>query len=111
MRSVYLAGQYKRRDEFREYALQLIQRGVQVTSRWLLETIPLEHTLAEVGPEQWGKTALLDYFDVQRADTLIFFAEDSENQPRRGGRPVEFGMALALGKKVLVVGAEENIFH
>lgn len=29
----------------------------------------------------------------------------------RGGRHVEFGMALALGKRVIVVGPRENVFH
>lgn len=29
----------------------------------------------------------------------------------RGGRHVEFGMAIALGKRAIVVGSQENVFH
>ena len=111
MRSVYLAGQYARRDELRIYQHSFLGRSIHVTSRWLQENEKLNHDLADFDPEWKRLTALKDYWDIQRADTLIFFAEEPEQQPRRGGRHVEFGMALALGKKVLVVGGEENIFH
>lgn len=111
MRSVYLAGQYARRDELRGMIPTLQNSGVNVTSRWLHEDANLNHSLTEFDPEWKRLTALKDYWDIQRADTLIFFAEEPEQQPRRGGRHVEFGMALALGKKILVVGGEENIFH
>jgi len=111
MRQVYLAGQYARRDELRALAPQLAAKGVQVNSRWLLEDAPLHHSLEDFETEWKRLTALKDYWDIQRADTMIFFAESPEQQPRRGGRHVEFGMALALGKKVVVVGGRENIFH
>ena len=29
----------------------------------------------------------------------------------RGGRHAEFGIALALGKRVIVIGPRENVFH
>ena len=29
----------------------------------------------------------------------------------RGGRHVEFGLALAAGKRLCIVGPRENIFH
>ena len=111
MRTIYLAGQYARRDELRGYAGLLTMAGLTVNSRWLLEDAPLHHSLEDFETEWKRLTALKDYWDIQRADTMIFFAESPENQPRRGGRHVEFGMALALGKKVLVVGGRENIFH
>jgi hypothetical protein len=111
MKSVYIAGQYARRDELRIYQHSFLGRNIHVTSRWLMEDAALNHSLTEFDPEWKRLTALKDYWDIQRADTLIFFAEEPEQQPRRGGRHVEFGMALALGKKVLVVGGEENIFH
>lgn len=53
-----------------------------------------------------------DWDDVMAADVVISFTE----QPRtaggsRGGRHVEFGAALAAGKRCIVVGWRENVFH
>ena len=42
---------------------------------------------------------------------MLFFAEEPSAPYSRGGRHVEFGYALATGKKVRVIGPEENVFH
>ena len=53
-----------------------------------------------------------DYWDVGKADLLIAFSEPTKSTTAsRGGRHVEFGMALARGTRVMVVGPYENIFH
>jgi hypothetical protein len=49
--------------------------------------------------------------DLNEVDTLIFFSEDSETSWPRGGRCVEYGIALALGRRLLMVGPRENLFH
>ena len=46
------------------------------------------------------------------ADLLVFFSEAAESGDRgRGGRHVEFGMAYAMGKSIIVIGDRENVFH
>lgn len=111
MKAVYLAGQYARRDELRVYGYDLLARNIFVTASWLWEELPLQHKLSEFDTEWLTRAAAKDVADIERADTMIFFAETPENQPQRGGRHVEFGLALALGKKIVVVGGRENIFH
>ncbi len=63
-----------------------------------------------LGDPAWPGIAQEDMDDVQAADALIAFTE-----PRRGegagGRHVELGMALAWGKRLLVVGPREHLFH
>ena len=53
-----------------------------------------------------------DYDDLCSADCVISFTEEPRTMSNsRGGRHVEHGMAIALGKRVIVVGHRENIFH
>lgn len=110
---VYLASRYSRRDELRGYRDALNKAGITVTSRWLDETEPLDGKLVNHTPTFWKKHAEIDIEDVERADALIFFAESPETPTPRGGRHVEFGVALALNKPIYVISphSPENIFH
>ena len=42
---------------------------------------------------------------------LLLFTVDPDERTRRGGRHVEYGVALGLGKLTAIVGPRENIFH
>lgn len=113
MNKIYLAARYSRRAELSEYAKSLRSYGYVVTSRWLdgnHETAgdgtSVEGTLAER-----RQFALEDWADVMSADVMLNFTETPRTGPTRGGRHVEFGAALAEGKKVFVVGPIENVFH
>lgn len=111
MKSVYIAGRYYRRDEFRTYRDKLQNAGVIVTSRWLDETSPLDGKPSDLPDSVNHDIAVTDLLDVARADAMVFFAEDPYAQPPRGGRHVEFGYALGNGKPIYVVGGKENVFH
>lgn len=112
MFKAYLAARYSRRDEMCEYAVELAEEfGVRVTSRWLAEQEPLNSQMGQHSEEFYIKTAYVDILDIEMADVLIFFAEDPLIGVPRGGRHVEFGYALATGKKIFVVGPKENVFH
>lgn len=108
---LYIAGRYARRDEFSLLRIPLRQAGITVTSRWLDEKHSLIGSTSELTPTERVLTALKDVEDVVAADGLLFFAEAPYDQPPRGGRHVEFGMAIALGKPIFVIGEAENIFH
>jgi len=56
------------------------------------------------------KFAQDDFRDVMACDLLIAFTEQPRTDKGRGGRHVELGLALGMGKKVWVVGHRENIF-
>lgn len=126
---VYLAARYSRREELVGYRNDLNQLGsiipglyLRVTSRWLNGS----HEAHKLGPNgmrviprsgytntQARRFAREDLADIDEADVVVVFTE--EHVPRgnvgRGGRHVEFGYALAKGKKIIVVGPIENVFY
>jgi hypothetical protein len=123
---VYLAARYSRHPEMQQYAADLEAIGVEVTSRWINGSHQIMLNGEALGPErealfetahesmeaQRREFALHDWWDVMEADVVVSFTE----QPRtagnsRGGRHVEFGAALAAGKRCIVVGWRENVFH
>lgn len=120
--NVYLAARYSRFPEMQEYRRQLEAIGLHVPARW----VNGEHRMVDgrAGHEQNQAFATDDFEDFLNADLFVGFTEDpnGEQQGRgRGGRHVEFGMALMrhrvenlLGQVPLVihiVGHRENIFH
>lgn len=121
--NIYLAGRYGRRSEMMDYASDLTDKGHIVTSRWLDGAHENDETARayEAGGNPVGAAqfALDDVNDVLRASVVISFTEvprPTSNvvdawRASRGGRHVEFGMALALHKRVIVVGPRENVFH
>jgi hypothetical protein len=105
---IYLAARYSRHDEMRgvrdflEKAL-----GHKVTSRWidLHGGDQLESAAQEVlnsDPESVAHFGIHDIEDVSFTDKA---------GGGKGGRHVEHGLALGLGKRVIVCGPRENIFH
>jgi hypothetical protein len=108
MRSVYFAARYSRLEELNRYRAELEALGIEVTSRWL--TTAGRNGGSPLTENEWRALALIDQEDVLSADALICFSEENGNGGN-GGRHVELGMAVALGKQVLVVGRREHIFH
>ena len=115
---VYLAARYPRIYELNGYADELRGAGHEVTSRWLLgnhqihRAIDLVEAATVSIPIEGQPFALDDYDDVARADVVVSFTEPPRTYgASRGGRHVEFGLALAWNKRVLVVGPRENVFH
>lgn len=108
----YLAARFSRAEELRSYAKELEELGHEVTSRWLYS-----HKKDEAdGPYTDAERRVFateDVADVILADTLVAFTEDSKAntfRAGRGGRHVELGIAIGLGKRVYVVGPRENVF-
>lgn len=100
---IYLASRYDRRFEMLGVTAVLMKAGHDVTSRWIEGRGD--------GPEV---EAVEDVEDVLRADCILCFTEEPTEHvswAARGGRHVEFGVALAMGKRLCVVGPRENIFH
>lgn len=110
-RSFYIAGRYSRRDEFRIVRNKLVQRGLHVTSAWLDENEPLNSNMGEQTTEWYRQTQGVDLYDIWKAHAVLFFSEDPLVGVPRGGRHVEFGYALGLGRPIFVIGPKENVFH
>ncbi len=102
----YLAAPYGRREEIKEHAEQLIVSGHTVTSRWLYGDG--EEGDENPSPEQARKWAVEDFVDIMKCEALVLF---NSGQHGRGGCQVEFGIALALTKPVVLVGKPSTVFH
>lgn len=85
-----------------EHARTLGALGYSVTSEWINGT----H-----GGDDRASYAQIDLRDLDEADVMIFFAESPEGSRTRGGKHVEFGYALAKGKRIFLVGGPVNVFH
>lgn len=106
---VYLAARYTRKDEMREYADRLQRANHHVTSRW----VEVKHNVEDIDREREraSRYASEDSEDLTAADAVVVFTEPPRKELTRGGRHVEFGMALALQKRLFVVGPPENVFY
>jgi hypothetical protein len=98
----HLAARYPRRLELCGYRDRLLSIGDTVTSRWLdFRKMP-----------RWSYgIAQEDCEDLMAADAVIIFTEIPNTVLATGGCHVEFGLALAQGKRMFVVGPRENVFH
>lgn len=134
---IYLAARYSRREELYEYRAQLQEMGHIVQARWLNGEHQLSDTGTPIGEdgaalvegqlrsgeklserEQSARAAVLrtkfatdDWEDVNAAECVISFTEAPRSKANRGGRHVEYGIALANRARVIVIGHRENIFH
>src|SRR6266567_4784608 len=106
---IYLAARYSRLPEMQTYRDQLEGAGHKVTSRWVNGDHQVKDTT--MSPAEACRFAQEDWEDLLVADMVISFTEPSRSGHSRGGRHVEHGIALALRKRVVVVGHRENVFH
>jgi hypothetical protein len=110
---IYLASRYSRAHQMRFVRGDLQDAGHTVTSRW----INGDHQITDAGlsdeakAEERMRFAQEDWEDLCAAECVISFTEEPRKTTTRGGRHVEFGGALMAGKRVIVVGWRENVFH
>jgi hypothetical protein len=107
MSKIYLSAAFSRRTEMAGIAYKLRFMGHEIVSRWVSED---QSSLLCV--------ALMDMSDLKKADTVIVFADscyftDAETLTRRllsCARMSELGVAIAYGKRLIVVGSKQNVF-
>jgi len=98
---IYIAAPYPIRQQAIQAKEYLERHGHIVTSRWLIE-------------EQTGMShqhAQGDLEDVAAAQLLLALHPEGWHNKGTGGRHVELGYALALGKQIVVIGQRTNNFH
>jgi hypothetical protein len=116
MTAYYLAARYSRNPELCEYRDELCAKipGSVVTSRWIdqhageLEASYTPEVLATRPAECWTFGAH-DLEDLDAAQVIVSFT--GAGGGGKGGRHIEHGYAIAAGKRLVVVGPRENIFH
>lgn len=114
---IYLAARYEQHEEMRGVRDVLTALGHEVTSRWISGTEKADGTAftpGELDSDYAASIARHDIEDVTRSDTLICF---NDGTPGRGGRHVELGIAIALGRcgrvpmRIIICGPREHVFH
>lgn len=115
---IYLAARYSRYPEMQRYADDLRARGHTITSAWIAGDHEVDWTDPRQAEAERVRFAVEDLADLMKANICISFTEEPGNAPgrNRGGRHVEFGIALSLamqheGMTCIVVGPRENVFH
>lgn len=103
---IYLSARFDRQEELREYADVLNKKGIEITSRWLW----MPAAFAASTLEFKDICASMDLKDVRRSDIVISFTGDPK-KTSMGGRHIEFGIGLALERRMIVIGERENVFH
>lgn len=114
MPAIYLSGQFEDAAVLRQARERLVAAGCRVTSRWLdaASSTPATALAGDDGAaERLAAIAGQDLEDIHAADVVVVFNPAESCGIGRGGRHVETGYALALGKPLAVVGARENVFH
>ncbi len=110
---IYLAARFSRRHECHALGKELEKMGHVIVSRW---TMPNSDHVIPVGQSEQAadkereRFAMEDYEDLLDAQWTISLTETPRNNSR-GGRHVEFGMAIALGHTLTVIGPRETVFH
>lgn len=108
---VYIAARYSTKEEMKHVAVLLKDKGIDVTSSWLQEPHAAGTTMDQVDPQDLCAYAQQDIEDIKAADVVVLFSVDPLMPTVRGGRHVETGIAIGLGKPLFVIGPVENIFH
>ena len=108
MIGVYLAADYSLKDELYILALILEAADLEVTSRWIRAK---NEPIAGLSQERRRECAEIALEDIRAADVFVLVNPGEHANSGTGGRHVELGYALGLGKPVVVSGDRTNVFH
>lgn len=132
---VYLASWFASINETKKKADELRAVGIEVTSRWLEETIKPTTQIQDVELDYLRETAKVDLHDILIADTVVLNVPSFEELKdptiplsawARGGRHFEAGFQYATmvffynlpshifdkgTRRLILVGRRENVFH
>ncbi|HXG86986.1 MAG TPA: hypothetical protein VNJ02_01515 [Vicinamibacterales bacterium] len=114
MTRIYLSGQFEDGLALCEVRQALVAAGYVITSRWLDAATagPATARVHEDGAAaRLAEIARHDLEDIADANLVVVFNPPQAATVGRGGRHVETGYALALHKRVIVVGVRGNVFH
>jgi hypothetical protein len=110
---IYIAARFSRRPEANALARALQKKGHVITSRWVKPDS--DHVVAtglsqQAADSERRRFAIEDVEDVVAANWTISLMEEPRSNSR-GGRHVEFGMAVALKHRLTIIGPRETVFH
>lgn len=100
----YLASAFKRKAEMAECRAIMQAAGYNVVARWIDEEA--ESDDAAPTDDYRMECALTDLQDVAACDVFVCFIGGVG-----AGHHTELGLALAGGKRIVLIGQKNNIFH
>lgn len=109
---VYIACAWIKGEEAIEARAAAVKAGLEVTSRWI-DRVPaknLDTTYdytkdVQYSDEDHQREAARDFDDIDNCDWFILI-----NSAKSEGKVVETGIALAMGRPIVVVGPKTNTF-
>lgn len=104
----YICARFGRQEEARLLSGKLRMLGHTITSTWIHQ---VELEMYENNHRERERAAVKDVGEVLESEALVYLSEAEENTWGRGGRHVEFGIALGIEIPILVIGPKENLFH
>ncbi len=97
----------------RDHALLLMEAlqrmGHACTSRWISNDNKFES--GEYTDLERRDLATMDEQDVRAATDGLVLLSEAKGHLVPGGKHVETGIAIALGRSVYIIGRRENVFH
>jgi len=104
---IYLAHNFAAREVLPEVVKRLENLGHKCTSTWIFDDTHDLH--AHAGSPI--ASACVDIEDIDQSHCLVLFADQYGKTPGRG-KYVEFGYAIGMNKRVIVVGeADDCVFY
>lgn len=106
---IYLSSAFSNQSDMRLIRDVIHKTSHRVISSWL-DVVRSCVVVAQIqqASECLANYALNDRIDIADADVFVMFTGEPSTY---GGRHTEFGYALALGKRCVIIGPRENLFH
>jgi hypothetical protein len=113
MKRIAIAGRYQDRHAIKELLMAAgVQElpGIMLTATWL--TLAAEHD-GDLSDEQAYEQVMINDREIAAADLLLYFPcwSDDGLPCWSPGRLIDFGMALARGVPILIVGQPEPTIY
>jgi hypothetical protein len=112
--SAYVAARWDDRKLAMEAAAQLRDAGIVIHSTWLsprddqsMDTLKAEGNIVIEARAR----ALMDVHEIAKSNLFVQLSPEAGFRNSTGGKHVELGIAIALGKTIYIIGQRENVFH
>jgi nucleoside 2-deoxyribosyltransferase len=100
---IYLAAMYQWIDKMKTEREKYRAAGFEITADWI-ESDEVNQARSR------NENAWLDLQGVREADTFVLYTLPVGTMFSSGGRMTELGYAIALNKRIILVGERENVF-
>lgn len=102
----YLLHNFDARNALKDLFIPRLQDlGHAVIASWLNQS---DETTVATARDTKAKHAMQDFVDIAKCEYVIHFADNFADRPGRG-KFIGVGFALAIGKRILVVGSSEQV--